>query len=1173
MVVSSPDQSIETLESSISKRLAVFSSQDMARSVYRGAASQCEVVASVIQDICPCSPLQQWQIQESVRQHSGSRTDQHIFRVPKNVSMTKLQDAWDIVSAASPALRTRIVSLRHGGTCQVTVRATPGWHEESSLLDYLQWDRDSRIRYGGPLCRFGEVDQPDGDRYFVLSLHPATCDPWTLSLILSAVVKAYEKPDEPRPSFHPFSAYIRRLEGCTNTQSARDFWTAQPRWSDEASLQFPRVPHGASEADLSSSRSLDTQLPFADSGKSGTPTMRAILHATWALCLSRLTGDGKACFGIYVDGRNVPIDGIARMAGPVGAVVPYAIDLVTLATGDSLLEAVREYANPVTPFLHTPDSTETAGGHGVRTTSRSFRNVLFIQNCPPSILQAAPPEILEPLETRLSEGSFHGARLIIRCSVTTNESVSIEMQFDKQMISPEDIGILLKQYQHGITQLLLKPSAALVELEPVSHYGRSLLLDWNTNSPSRIDACIQDQIRDVARRQPTAPAICSWECELDHGLLDDLSDRMAALLHTRGIKVGTMVPFFWEESAAAIIQMLGILKAGAAFVALDLDYPAQRLRAILSNTGASTIIVSSSLSERANAMVSGIKTVLVDMELIRRLPYGGPQQVAVQPSDTCYVTCTSGSTGSPKGMVVSHANLASSCVVTPASGKHHLNVGRPTARRYWVVNPANHDLLVPIGSPGELLIQGPIVAQGYLGDAEKTKAVFIEPPVWTSDFGSLDLSSHRWYKTGDIVVQTADGSVVFDGRKGTMVKLAGQRVELEEVEYHAGRLSDSDWTLAVELIKPSREGQDPYLAMFFAIAGKDEQLSAYSGLAGGAEDVEPSLQGTNGERKAKQVKDPQVELRKLWARELALPLDNVKVTDDFFSLGGSSIRAMRLVNTARRAGFTLTVTVVFSTPVLSEMAAKMRLVSSGNASNPKAAPSLTSRTQFSSSNISTRISSTLMSCLGELGFATNNIESVAKATDVQADMLAISELDGVGFHTAIAFDSTAGFDIARITRACEELIRHHSLLRTAFVQHGASQEQVVLKIPPSDMVLVTTTEEEDDEDKHIGINPVLGDRVPQFRVLVKGGRCHQLRFKIRHDYYDAIYLSMILEDFAHCVYAAISPTETTLPSLDFSRRLARHSGVQRLLETGPSRVINDPSRAAYRAPNVGLLLP
>ncbi|KAL8922238.1 MAG: hypothetical protein Q9208_005317 [Pyrenodesmia sp. 3 TL-2023] len=1308
-IISGPGRSIEALESSIRKPSAAFSAQDVARSVYREAASQCEVAASWLEDICPCSPVQQQQIERSVQQNSGSSMDQHIFRVSEHVSTTRLYEAWDIVAAASPALRTRIVSLKQGGICQVTVKASPGWHEEKSLSDYLEWDKGFRIRYGGPLCRFGEVDQPDGSRYVVLSLHPATYDLWTLDLILSAVRKAYHEADEPSGPFHPFSAYMRRLSGRSDAQRAPDFRRAQPGWSHEASLQFPRVPHGASEADLSNSRSLDIQVPMTDSGDSGAPTARTVLLAAWALCLSRLSGEGKACFGVHLDGRSLPVEGITRITGPIAAVVPCAVDVATLTTGDSLLGVVRQYLNEVTPFLHTPNSSETSGGHGIGTAPRSFMNVLIVHTDPVSVPHAGPPEVLVPIRTGLSENSFDGARLVTRCSVMRNGLLRIDMQFDQRVISPEDIDVLLQQYKHAMTQLFSKASAPLAALEPVSDYERSLLLEWNRNSPSRVDVCIQDQIRNVAKRQPTAPAVCSWDgdLDLDHGQLDDLSDRLAALLQENGIGAGAMVPFFCEKSAAAIVVILGILKAGGALVALDLDHPAQRLATILAEVGVSTIVASSAFSERLRAKISVKRTILVDVERLRILPRGRPKQVTIQPSDTCYVTYTSGSTGTPKGIVISHSNFASSvyhhtrsmfsmtaatrtlqfsnfvfdavmyevfmtlvaggcvcvpqeaermnditgairrtrancallspstatlltpsevptlrtlclcgeafprkmierwkhvrlingygpseatimssgCIQSPTSGKHHLNLGRPVSCRYWVVDANSHDQLVPIGCPGELLIQGPSVAQGYLGDAQNTRKVFIEPPAWTSDFGSLELSSQRWYKAGDLVKQTPDGSVVFDGRKGTQIKLGGQRVELREIEHHLERLSDPGWTFTVELIKPSGQDQDPCLAMFYALANVDgeptgpdtpckllhslpqkafmlrqallsslpaymvpqyfirllrlplqsscktdrgelrrlgatlsrEQLSAYTGLAGSASPQDASLKGVSDERKTKQSQDPEAELRKLWARGLAVPVDSIKASDDFFSLGGSSIRAMRLVNTARRAGFALTVAEVFATPVLSHMAAKMRpLVPPGDVSKPKGDLLRTPQTPSSSPSIGTTVSSSLMICLTQLGFAVDNIESVAGATDLQADMVAVTELDGKGFYATITLNSTAGFEVAHITRACERLIRHHHILRTAFVQHGAMLEQVVLKTPPRDSMLITKEEGNDEED-HVGSHSVRGDRMPQFRLQVKGERCHKLQLTIRHAYYDAISLAIVLQDL-HAAY-------------------------------------------------------
>ena len=1296
-IVSEPDRSIEALELSVGRSSEAFSAPDVARSVYREAASQCELTTGSLEDLYPCSPLQQQQVQASIQQKGGGCMDQYVFKVPKHVSPTKLCDALDAAASASPALRTRFVSLRQGGIYQVTVIATPTWNTEVSLPDYLQWDRGFRIRYGGPMCRYGEVDQPDGKRYFVLSLHPAIYDPWTLNLFTDAVSKAYEDDGTAPTPLRSFSAYIRRLSGRNNAQAAQDGRTAEPGWSHEASLQFPRVPHDAPEADISNWRSLGVQFPLADTG-GGVPTTLAILPAAWALCLSRLGGDGKACFGIHVDGRSEPVEDIARMTGPIGAVVPCAIDLSTLKTGDSLIGALRKHVEAAIPFPPASRSSESSTSRSKGMTSQSFGNVLIVHNDPASVRQT---EILELMQTRSSESSFNGTRLITRCRVKPNDGLWIEMQFDKQVISAEDIDILLQQYKHAITQLLSTPSAPLANLEPVSDHERSLLLEWNRSSPSRVDACVHDEIRDVAKRQPAAPAICSWDCDLDHGQLDDLSDRMAILLQQNGIKVGTMVPFFCEKSAAAIVVMLGILKAGGAFVALDSDHPAQRLGTILANVGASTIIASPVFSERVRNKVSAKNTVLIDMERLRSLPHGGPDPINVQPSDTCYVTYTSGSTGTPKGIVVSHSNLASSvyhsqgpvgmtaatralqfsnfifdvvmyevfmtlvvggcvcmpqetermndisdairrthanwasltpstaallvpsevptlrtlclcgepirknmierwkhvrlvncygpceatvnssqCVISPHFGKHHLNIGRPVPSRYWVVRPNNHDQLVPFGCPGELLVHGPGIAQGYLRDAEQTRKVFIEPPMWTRDFELEDLSSQRWYKTGDLVKQTADGSVVFDGRKDTQVKLDGQRLELGEIEYHLENLSDPGWTLAVELIIPYDQGMDSSLAVFFAVPGGKSQssgpetpcqllpslarevsslrqalvskvpaymvpkyfirlnripltssnkadrqwlrrlgaslpsgqLSAYSGLADAAAQVKATPDVVNGGTEAEHVKNPEVKLRKLWAQILSVPLDRVQTTDNFFSLGGSSLRAMRLVNAARRAGFALTVTDVFKTPLFSDLAAAMRSAASSSDRTSSKDAKLNPQAPSPSSR---GISSSLKTCLLQHGFRMQDIESVAAASDGQTDMVAVSELDGKAFRSTFTMHFVApGLEAAKITGACARMVRDHPVLRTVFVPHGATLQQVVLKSSPKAIVQVIADQEEAGKESgdRAGMNTVLGNSLPQFRLQVTGSRCHKLRLTIHHALYDAISLFILFQD-------------------------------------------------------------
>ena len=107
----------------------------------------------------------------------------------------------------------------------------------------------------------------------------------------------------------------------------------------------------------------------------------------------------------------------------------------------------------------------------------------------------------------------------------------------------------------------------------------------------------------------------------------------------------------------------------------------------------------------------------------------------------------------------------------------------------WLVDPDDSERLVPIGAVGELVIAGPSLAQGYMGDEAKTRLSFIDAPTWTK---SLDVPLGRMYKSGDLLkydISAMDGSYVFVGRKDAQIKLRGQRIEPGEVEYHIGKLA------------------------------------------------------------------------------------------------------------------------------------------------------------------------------------------------------------------------------------------------------------------------------------------------------------------------------------------------------------------------------------------------
>ncbi|EQB47351.1 hypothetical protein CGLO_13514 [Colletotrichum gloeosporioides Cg-14] len=141
--------------------------------------------------------------------------------------------------------------------------------------------------------------------------------------------------------------------------------------------------------------------------------------------------------------------------------------------------------------------------------------------------------------------------------------------------------------------------------------------------------------------------------------------------------------------------------------------------------------------------------------------------------------------------VISHISR-----ILPGADTPPACIGRSPGAVSWVASQNDHQKLVPIGTIGELLVEGPVVSSGYLGDAEKTDAVFLShsnPPSWLTQIRGETHGGKigRVYKTGDLVRQREDGTLLFLGRKDDQIKLHGQRLEVEEVELSITSLCSS----------------------------------------------------------------------------------------------------------------------------------------------------------------------------------------------------------------------------------------------------------------------------------------------------------------------------------------------------------------------------------------------
>lgn len=136
----------------------------------QNVASQCRIEPRSVQDIYPCSPLQEGLVGLSIREN-GIYLCQVVYQLSSTTDLGRFRAAWEDVLAHNEILRTRIVHLPTWGSLQVVLKPHTEWKTGSNLQQYLEMERDRSLAYGDPLCRYGIFTEDTKKSYFVLNIH------------------------------------------------------------------------------------------------------------------------------------------------------------------------------------------------------------------------------------------------------------------------------------------------------------------------------------------------------------------------------------------------------------------------------------------------------------------------------------------------------------------------------------------------------------------------------------------------------------------------------------------------------------------------------------------------------------------------------------------------------------------------------------------------------------------------------------------------------------------------------------------------------------------------------------------------------------------------------------------------------------------------------------------
>jgi hypothetical protein len=408
------------------------------KSLLYEAVAQCNVQPEQIEDIYPCTPLQEGLMSISVRQQ-GAYLSQMVYRIPATLAIDRFKEAWDKVIEAHPILRTRIINSESGGCYQVVLRERIPWQSAASLDEYLDADMKMAIIHGDSLNRLAITSDSLGDRHFIWTAHHAVYDGYSVGLLFDQLTRYYEQ--QILPDASPFNHFIDFLTH-TDIKASHSFWQNQLKGQPAS---FPQQPSSNYQPRPDQLQRYSIQVLPNDGSDI---TQSTILRAAFAMLIARYSDSSDIVFGATLSGRDADVAGIAQMLGPTLTTVPVRVRLNHDQSIGDYLQTMQDQATEMIPFAHT--GLQNIGRlDGIAKEVVDLNNLIVIQ---PAGQDSSKSNFLGLESVPVDLEDFQTYSLVLECSLDTG-GINIEARFDKAVLQASQIQRMLEQLGHIVQQL------------------------------------------------------------------------------------------------------------------------------------------------------------------------------------------------------------------------------------------------------------------------------------------------------------------------------------------------------------------------------------------------------------------------------------------------------------------------------------------------------------------------------------------------------------------------------------------------------------------------------------------------------------------------------------------------------------------------------------------------
>jgi amino acid adenylation domain-containing protein len=581
----------------------------------------------------------------------------------------------------------------------------------------------------GPLFSAVLVALAEEDHVLMMMMHHIVVDQWSIGVIVREFgqLHAAFARGEPSPlpelglQYADFSVWQRaRLSGAWE-QELTAFWRRTLEGAPttlELPTDRPRPPvqtFAGDEVDVALSPEDSERFTALGRSRGATPSM--VLLAAWSALISRYTGQKDLVIGCTAGFRDT-----AETEQLIGCFINMMPLRIQLEDDPSFLELIdRARGVSLDAFSHRELPFERIVE--LLRPDRSLSHTQLVQvyfQFQPSSIATVPPGS----SVRQSLVNLHNGRSKFDLMLNASDRqgrITGNLEFSTDLFDRATVERLATHLTQLVRSALDAPEQRISRLRLLPEPERVRLAGWSTHpAPPPPERGLHHAFEAQARRTPGHPALVDGDTHLSYAELDARAERLARRLRAAGVGPGSIAGVALERGADAVVALLAVLKAGGAYLPLDLSYPAERLRFMARDAGLQVLIAR---APQGVQLAPGVPCIEPSEGAD-----GTGTGLALAADSAAYLIYTSGSTGQPKAVVISHRN-AVSLVEWALRDFSREELGGVLASTSFCFDLSVFELFVPLSCGGTVILAENLLALPRLPAAGAVTLVNSVPSV------------------------------------------------------------------------------------------------------------------------------------------------------------------------------------------------------------------------------------------------------------------------------------------------------------------------------------------------------------------------------------------------------------------------------------------------------------